>query len=101
MDSARASRTLKSSSQGYRLGALGSYLAPTQGTHPRGFEACCKEPPLGWSLGCLLVACWDFNCLGFYGLHNFEVVSLTFWRGSEVSQGKPRAPSRPVLGGPG
>ena len=38
------------------------------------------------SLGVLLVGSWDFNFLGFYMNHNKEAKSLTFWRGSEVSQ---------------
>ena len=37
-------------------------------------------------LGVLLVGSQDFNVLGFYMNHNNEARSLTFWRGSEVSQ---------------
>ena len=39
-------------------------------------------------LGVLLVGYEDFNFLGVYMNHNKEAKSLTFWRGSEVSQGK-------------
>ena len=38
------------------------------------------------SLGVLLVGSWDFNFLGFYINSNRDAKSLTFWRGSEVSQ---------------
>ena len=38
-------------------------------------------------LGVLLVGSWDFNFLGFCMKHNKEAKSLTFRRGSEVSQG--------------
>ena len=37
-------------------------------------------------LGVLLVGSQDFNCLGFDMNYNKEAKSLTFWRGSEVSQ---------------
>ena len=42
------------------------------------------------SLGCLQVACKDFNFVGFHSLHIMEVASLTSSRRSDVSQVMPQ-----------
>ena len=77
----------------YKGSFKGIYKGSFKGIHKGSFKGIYKgsfegiHNRLNWDLAFFWLALRTLIFLGFYMNHNMEAKSLTFWRGSEVSQG--------------